>query len=79
MHIFFSNSTEATLASTRGFPAPRSPQNGGSQPAPQHKPAPKGQAAAGGTSGPVRPSPPGRPAPRANNPKVNSTESLACS
>ncbi|CAL8359238.1 unnamed protein product [Boreogadus saida] len=61
---------EATLESTRGLPAPRSPQNGGSQPAPQPKPAPKGPAAAGGASSQVRPPPPGRPAPRTINPKV---------
>uniref|UniRef100_A0A8C5AGI1 microtubule-severing ATPase n=1 Tax=Gadus morhua TaxID=8049 RepID=A0A8C5AGI1_GADMO len=65
----------ATLESTRGLPAPRSPQNGGSQPAPLTKPAPKGPALAGGASSQVRPSPPGRPAPRTINPKVNFTES----
>uniref|UniRef100_A0A8C5BUB8 microtubule-severing ATPase n=1 Tax=Gadus morhua TaxID=8049 RepID=A0A8C5BUB8_GADMO len=72
--IFSIYSTEATLESTRGLPAPRSPQNGGSQPAPLTKPAPKGPALAGGASSQVRPSPPGRPAPRTINPKVNFTE-----
>ncbi|CAL8258048.1 unnamed protein product [Lota lota] len=74
MFLFYFNSTEATLASKRGFPAPRGSQNGGSQPASQPKQASKGPATAGSVSSQVRPSTTGRPAPRTSIPKVKSTE-----